>query len=129
MLSSPPHRRRGFTLVELLVVVGILGILVGVSLPSYLNASRSARTNVADGNARALAEAVQSGALRSGAYAASLNDAGVVADMGGNIPNNPCSANAGSAGYGYVADGNGVRISAGSDACPGYAPTTFALSL
>lgn len=52
--------RRGFTMVELLVVVAILGILVGVSAPTILGIRRSSVSQQAVTDLRAVDVAVQS---------------------------------------------------------------------
>ncbi len=57
--------RKGFTLVELLVVVLILAILMAVAIPAYLNAVSESKRRTCRANMQTLAHAEQAFLLRS----------------------------------------------------------------
>lgn len=65
---------RGVTLVELLVALGIVGILAAIAIPMYLNAQNRARQSQTMANMRAVATAWEMRATDSKAYNAAGAD-------------------------------------------------------
>jgi len=61
MLSeSKRENEKGFTLIELIMVIVILGIIAGVAIPKFLSLSTSAKTSAARGVGGALSGTIMS---------------------------------------------------------------------
>lgn len=67
MARTHQNRNRGFTLVELMIVVAIIGVLASVAIPSYLNYQLTAKRSEAFANLASLGKAQK-------AYFAEFND-------------------------------------------------------
>lgn len=85
----PFQQRRGFTLVELLVVIGIIGILTSMILPAVQSAREAGRRSVCLNNLRQLGTAVQNHLQNQGVFPAA---AAVYTKATGRVLNGPTDA-------------------------------------
>jgi len=56
-------RQAGFTLVEIMIVVAIIGLLAGIAIPNFIKARETARKNACINNLRLIDTAIQQWAL------------------------------------------------------------------
>jgi len=70
--APKPLRTTGFTLTEILVVTGIIGILAGIAIPSMLRVRHEARIQVANNDIRVISAAIQILAFDTGQWPGGL---------------------------------------------------------
>lgn len=131
LLSTTDRHRgeRGFTLIELMIVVAIIAILAGILIPNFVNARAQAQTSACESNLRAIATAMElyyadhQRYPDAGAIPDALN-AGAVTYLN-NTPRDPADAGATPSKYTFTqptGDGQSYLI-----ACPGtHTPSTLA---
>lgn len=66
--------KRGFSILEILIVVGILATLVGLAMPAYQDYVESSRRAVMETNFRSLRKAVMECHADTGSYPTDAND-------------------------------------------------------
>ena len=58
-------RKAGFTLVEIMIVVAIIGLLAAIAIPNFVRARNTAQTNACINNLRQIDGAIQQWALET----------------------------------------------------------------
>ena len=66
--STTRRREKGFTLIELMIVIAIVGILASIALPAYQDSIRKSRRSVAQGELMSFANAMERYFTTNGTY-------------------------------------------------------------
>jgi len=122
------NKRNGFTVIELMIVVVILGILFAITIPNYMGMQMRARDAGVKSNSHAVQVAAEDFAVKNGGvYPADLTDAGASGEtVIDGLPQNQrllnpftrartepidgAAVNKGETGYQPVVDGSGAYV-------------------
>ena len=81
-LRRSMKNEKGFTLIELMIVVAIIGILAAIAIPNFLNYQKKAAQSEAKVNLGSIRTLQEAYAADHDTYATASNDAGLLATLG-----------------------------------------------
>jgi len=97
--------KKGFTLVEIMIVVAIIGLLAAIAIPNFVSARRAAATQADVANVRTLQAAVEMYRADTGILPTAVAD--LAGYLRGGVPTSPTP------GVVYSIDGTGL-VSSGA---------------
>ena len=127
-------RKTGFTLIEIMIVVGIVGLLAAIAIPNFYRARQVSRTNACINNLRQIDSAKHQWALENGQKSSALpTSANLTPYIGRNMlakdlycPLSKAQAAQGMAWAGYSSSIGAVGA---LPSCANYNPSTHKASL
>src|SRR5688572_1013812 len=86
-------RPAGFTLVEIMIVVAIIGLLASIAIPNFVKARNNSQTNACITNLRQLDSCIQQWALETGKSDSDSQDSTQIAPFlrAGKLPQCPAT--------------------------------------
>ena len=121
---------KGFSLIELMIVVVIIGILAAVAIPNYISMQNRAKESSVKANAHSVQLVVEDYSVRNNGVYPAL--AGIAAGLfpGGVFPNNPFTGAAMTIAAPGFSQGNiGYALAAGIYSVEAYGETATVLTL
>jgi len=107
------HRRQGFTLIELMIVIAIIGVLAAIAVPNFKAARERANTRACYAKQKTIAGAMEmynldkntKRTVLDGPFFTSLKSGGYLQA----VPQDPGQGTGSSSAYQFTAAGNGIK--------------------
>ncbi len=91
LVRKRKKREEGFTLIELVIVIAIIGILMAIAIPNYMTARQAAAANATKANLKSLATAMELYMAENNTYPTTEDD--LEDYFGGSLPKTPKDKN------------------------------------